>query len=417
MDVFGDTGGMWTRVAWAAACFAAIMGFSRLAYGVLVPAMRVSLGGSFGLYGAIGAANMIGYLCGTLLTTRLARRPDRARINAMSLGAMCLAMAASGLVREPLALGALRFAVGLASGIALALTLALAVEKVPAARRGVAAGIVWGGGTVGIAIVGAATGFVSATSLVAWRLEWVAMGVAGALAAAVFAVLTGGRFAAGERRDDSGAIGLLARPRYRALTVAYFLYGVGYIDVVTFFGAALARAHGLSIGGAWTLLGLSGIAGVAIWGPLVDRLRSGLPVFVACACCAAGAALVAAGSPVAALAGAIAIGVSFIGVPAMVGALLQQREPATRYPRAFASMTVALGIGQIIGPLVGGTVADRFGTAVAVAAGAVALGTAACAALFYRRPVDEPQTQSSIADQHALAFSMGPPLGREQTPT
>jgi hypothetical protein len=33
------------------------MGFSRLAYGVLVPSMRASLGGGFALYGAIGGAN------------------------------------------------------------------------------------------------------------------------------------------------------------------------------------------------------------------------------------------------------------------------------------------------------------------------------------------------------------------------
>jgi hypothetical protein len=127
---------MWVRVGWAAACFAGIMGFSRLAYGVLVPAMRDSLGGSFATYGAIGGANMVGYLAGSFLTTRLARRPDRSRVNVAALLAMCGAMAACGLVREPILLGILRFAVGVASGIALALTLALAVEHVsPRAPR------------------------------------------------------------------------------------------------------------------------------------------------------------------------------------------------------------------------------------------------------------------------------------------
>ncbi|MBD5634323.1 MAG: YbfB/YjiJ family MFS transporter, partial [Candidatus Eremiobacteraeota bacterium] len=176
---------MWLRVGWAAACFAAIMGFSRLAYGVLVPAMRASLGGSFALYGAIGGANMIGYLAGSLLTTRLARRPDRARVNVTALASMCAAMAACGFVREPIALGVLRFAVGVASGIALALTLALAVERIPSARRGVAAAIVWGGGCAGIAIAGAATAFVSPASATAWRIEWIAMAAVGAVFTAV----------------------------------------------------------------------------------------------------------------------------------------------------------------------------------------------------------------------------------------
>ncbi len=377
---------MWLRVGWAAACFAAMMGFSRLAYGVLVPPMRASLGGSFALYGAIGTANMIGYLSGTLLTTRLARRPDRSRVNTAALAAMCLSMALCGLVQEPILLGILRFAVGLTSGIALALTLALAVEHIPPARRGVAAAIVWGGGTIGIALVGAATIVVPLSAPAAWRFEWLAMGIAGALAAIGFARTTGGAFGGAERRDATGAVGIFERKRYRALTIAYFAYGLGYIDVVTFFGASLIRAHGLSIGAAWTVLGLSGVAGVVLWGPLVDRLRSGLPVAIACGCCAMGAALVALGTPLSVFAGAVAIGVSFIGVPAMVGALLQQREPAVRYPRAFASMTVSLGVGQIIGPLAGGLIADYFGTATAVAAGAVVLFAGAFAAVFYRKP-------------------------------
>ena len=381
-------GPMWTRVAWAAATFAGIMGFSRLSYGVLVPDMRAALGGSFALYGAIGTANMIGYLAGSLLTTGLARRPDRSRINTIALVAMCLAMGASGFVVEPLTLGFLRFAVGLASGIALALTLALAVEKIPPARRGVAAAIIWGGACAGIALVGAASGLVAAAGPNAWRIEWVAMGIVGLLVSAVYAKLSGGAFAAAERRDDSGGIGLLVRSRYRALTIAYFAFGVGYIDIVTFLGAALGHAGGMSAGTTWCLLGIAGLIGVTIWGPLVDRLGSGIPVAIACLGCAGGAGVVAFAQP-AALAGEIAIGISFIGVPAMVGALMQQRESGTRYPRAFASMTVVLGVGQIIGPLAGGFIADRFGTPAAIAAGGCALAIAALAAAFYRKPLPE----------------------------
>jgi predicted MFS family arabinose efflux permease len=374
---------MWIRVGGAAACFAAILGFSRLAYGVLVPAMRSSIGGSFALYGAIGGGNMLGYLAGSLLTTRLARRPDRARINTLALVAMSVAMAACGLAQGPLVLGLLRFAVGVASGVALALTLSLAVEKIPPARRGLAAAIVWGGGCAGIAMAGLAGRFVAPGT---WRIEWIAMGVAGIVVAAIYARLTGGRFAAAERADDGGAIGIFAKSRYLALSITYFGFGVGYIDVVTFFGVALGRAHGMSAPTTWTVLGLAGVAGVAIWGPLVDRFRSGVPVAFACATCAFGALLVAVGPPFTAVVGAVAIGISFVGVPAMVGALLQQREPGVRYPRAFASITVVLGVGQIVGPLAGGLIADAFGTSAALLAGAAALAVAAASALMYRRP-------------------------------
>ncbi|GAC1306326.1 MAG: YbfB/YjiJ family MFS transporter [Vulcanimicrobiaceae bacterium] len=387
---------MWIRVGAAGACFAAIMGFSRLAYGLLVPAMAHALGGSYALYGAIGSANFVGYLVGTLLATRLARLARRSRTNAIALVAMCLAMAACGIVREPVALTILRFVVGVTSGSALALTLALAVEGVAPARRGVAAAIVWGGGSLGIALVGAAAIAVPASARDAWRVQWIAMAFLGLVFTAVFARLTrertvaeasDGASAAGQTErpaDAATPLGLFARTGYLRLTIGYFVYGAGYIDIVTFFGATLDRAHAFPSAAAWLVLGTAGIAGVAVWGPLVDRLRSGVPVALACACCALGAAAVATERPVLAIVGALAIGVSFIGVPAMVGALVQQRESAQTYGRAFASITVVLGVGQIVGPALGGLVADRFGPGAALFVGSALLFVAAASTAGYR---------------------------------
>jgi predicted MFS family arabinose efflux permease len=369
---------MWIRVASAAACFAAIMGFSRLAYGVLVPAMQHSLGGGYALYGAIGAANLLGYFLGTLATTHLAGRHDRARSNLAALAAMCVAMGASALVRDPLQLAALRFIVGLASGVALALTLSLAVEGVSPARRGLAAAIVWGGGALGIALVGA----VPLGWSTAWRFQWLAMALAGAASTLVFGCLTAKEAAA--PREPGSAHGSLFRAGYLPLTLAYFCFGFGYIDLVTFLGAALARAHGLPPGTVWIVLGTAGVAGAAVWGPVVDRLRSGLPVAVACGLCTVGAALLALGSGWGAIAGSLAVGVSFIGVPAMVGALIQQRERPAHYPGAFATVTAVLGCGQVLGPLAGGWAAERLGTTAALYVAVAALATATVLAAAYR---------------------------------
>jgi predicted MFS family arabinose efflux permease len=383
---------MWIRVASAAACFAGIMGFSRLAYGVLVPAMRHSLGGGYALYGAIGTANFIGYFMGTLVATRLARRDDRARSNALALGGMCLAMALCGLAPGPLVLGALRFLVGLASGIALALTLSLAVEGVAPGRRGVAAAIVWGGGSLGIALVG----LVPASLAASWRLEWIAMGLAGLAATAVFAFLTrGARAGSGAAGGAAAHAPMFAWAGYLPLTLAYFCFGFGYIGLLTFLGAAFSHGRSVDPGTIWVVLGATGVAGAAVWGPIVDRFRSGAPVAAACALCAAGAALLGSGVPSAALAGAIAVGASFIGIPAMVGALLQQREAPAHYPRAFAAMTAVLGCGQIIGPLAGGLTADRLGTPAALFLSAAALGLAAVLAAAYREPARREQVPAA----------------------
>jgi predicted MFS family arabinose efflux permease len=175
---------------------------------------------------------------------------------------------------------------------------------------------------------------------------------------------------------------------------------------MTFFGAALGSAHALSPAAAWIVLGVAGCVGALVWGPLVDRLRDGVPVALASGCCALGAAAVATGGPTLALLGSLAIGISFIGVPAMVGALLQQRESPARYPRAFALMTSVLGVGQILGPLVGGLIADRFGAPAAVAAGAATLAFASLLAARYRA------TARRDADARADSGAAAPCLTR-----
>jgi predicted MFS family arabinose efflux permease len=376
---------MWVRIGWAAACFGSIMGFSRLSYGLLVPAMHASLGGGLDAYGNIGAANLAGYFSGSLLATRLAERAHRARINVVFLIAMCAGMAASGFARDLLTLGILRFLVGAASGVALTLTLALAVEGVDPAIRGRAASVIWAGGSASMALAGAGS-LVFALAQSGWRVAWVAMGALGIAWALVYGRITRHRSATARIPDDGVPIGLWARKKYLALALGYGAYGFGYICVLTFFGAALARTHAASLGLAVVILGGAGMVGALVWGPLVDRFRSGMPLAIACALCATGAFALSRDRAPLVLCGALVLGVSFIGVPAMIGALAQQREPGKRYARAFATLTSTLAVGQIVGPFAGGLVAEHFGTSAALELGAAALLLAAICCGAYRRP-------------------------------
>ena len=53
-------------VLWAACSLATILGFSRLSYGLLLPALRADLGGSYGVYGTHGTVNFVGSLYGSV---------------------------------------------------------------------------------------------------------------------------------------------------------------------------------------------------------------------------------------------------------------------------------------------------------------------------------------------------------------
>jgi predicted MFS family arabinose efflux permease len=370
------------RIGWAAACFGSIMGFSRLSYGLLVPAMHASLGGGLDAYGTIGAANLAGYFAGSLVATRLAALTHRARINMFALVAMCVAMAASGLAHDLIALGCLRFLIGVASGVALTLTLSLAVEGIDQTMRGRAAAVIWAGGSASMALVGGGSlAFPLAGS--GWRYAWIAMALLGIAAALMYARVTRHRSASARVPDDGEPIGLWSRKKYLALAVGYGAYGFGYICVLTFFGAALVRAHAASLGVAVVILGGAGTIGALVWGPLVDRLRNGVPLAIACALCALGAFALSVDRAPAVLLGALVLGLSFIGVPAMIGALAQQREPGRRYARAFATLTSTLGVGQIVGPFAGGLVAQTYGTSAALRLGGAALAIAAVSCAFY----------------------------------
>jgi predicted MFS family arabinose efflux permease len=129
---------------WAAAVFAVTLGFSRLSYGLLLPALRHTFGGELASYGLIGTVNFVGYLLGTLLVPPLlGRLHNRTQLNVWSCLLLGLSMIGSALSWSLLSLSVWRFWVGLISAPATVLTVALALERVRPAGRGLASGIVW----------------------------------------------------------------------------------------------------------------------------------------------------------------------------------------------------------------------------------------------------------------------------------
>lgn len=65
----------------------------------------------------------------------------------------------------------------------------------------------------------------------------------------------------------------------------------------------------------------------------------------------------------AAFASALLIGLGTAATPTIVSAYARDRCSADDYPQVFSVVSAALGIGQLIGPLAAGALADAFGTA------------------------------------------------------
>ena len=167
------------------------------------------------------------------------------------------------------------------------------------------------------------------------------------------------------------------------LTLAYAAFGGGYIIYFTFF-IALVQQQGLPsifAGLVWSFLGLAGAAGGLLWGRAIDHRPTGFTLAAALAISAVGA-LGVTGVAADGI-GALLIGSASIGVPTMFTALLQRAVPAARYTTSLSFLTAALALGQMIGPLVGGAVADAHGLKVATASAAVSLALSALLAAVY----------------------------------
>jgi predicted MFS family arabinose efflux permease len=379
-------------VWWACFSFAALLGFSRLAYGLLLPSIRTDMGGNYSLYGLVGTANLIGYMVGTTtVPIVLTRYRDREKLNIITLVAMNLSMLATSVCFDLIQLSIVRFLTGLFSAYGTVLTMSLALERVLPSRRGRASGLVWMGGSVGIIISGLiAPVIITSGSGLAWRLVWVAMSVVGMISAfgvyrqirmhpAPEITLHSGQTAPPPARL-SELLSELLRPRgFLLLTISYFSYGFGYIIYVTFI-ITLLTTQGMSsilAGLVWAMLGTGGVVGSFVWGRVVDRWPNGFSMALSLVLSGLGGLSVLGGIFALEIAGAILIGLTFLGPPLMITVLLKRAVAPERYTSSFSFLTAIFAVGQFLGPMVGGIIVDTLGltAAITTTAGAMTLAT------------------------------------------
>jgi len=393
---------------WAAAAFAVILGFSRLSYGLVLPALRANLHGSYGVFGLVGSANLGGYLLGMLLIPILLNHiHDRRRLNTFALLALSVTMIVSALSVSLIDLALWRLLIGVWSAFATVLTITLTLERVVPAERGQASGVLWMGGSAGLVVTGALAPVVIGAGLPgAWRLLWVGMGMVGLITTwgvrrslrpdsshsplrglmlpedgSVDATRLGGERRADSQPDRagtewrSGLSQLLHPSRLLALTLSYFAAAFAYIIYFTFV-IALVIHQGLPpllAGLVWSLAGVGGVIGSLAWGRAIDRWPSGFILAMALALGAVGAVTALSGQLAIESVGAFLIGMGSFGAPTIVTALLKRAVPGEGYATSLSLMTAIFSVGQLIGPIAAGVVVDAEG---------LALGTASAALLF-----------------------------------
>ena len=369
----------------AALAVVADIGLARIGYGLVLPAIRRDLGGSYALYGAVAAVHLGGYLAGTLATPALLRTRERLpRITALAHVAVAVFVIASAFATSVFALAAARLAIGVASGFGIASALTDALERVEPQRRGFASAIAWS--TTGLALV-------VSSPAGAWTLHeaarWRVATALWAVPAVLVAVLAWRLAPQTHHEEDPGEdrpfrwLDLLRRSNL-FFVASYAAFGLAYIAFVTFAVSAFA-ARGIApnaVTAIWASCGIAAACGALAVGRVLSSAAHRWSLAIPMLC--GGVGCLAANLPGAAgaAAGTIFVGLGLAATPAVASAFARERSDRATAARAFAAVTTVFGVGQLAGPLIAGAIADHFGlSAVPVYAGCVFLAGAVAAAI------------------------------------
>ncbi|WP_293858974.1 YbfB/YjiJ family MFS transporter [uncultured Alsobacter sp.] len=363
---------------------AAAMGVGRFVYTPLLPMMAADLGLSGSTAGLVASANFLGYVAGAFAAGYPGLKGSR---RAWMMGALAISASTTGLMGLAPSLApwlVLRFAGGVASAFVLVFASTLVLDRLRRLQRPGLSTVHFAGVGTGIAVSAA---FVSAGAAagLGWRGLWMACGVISVLAlGAVWRLVP----------DAEGGVAPAAvtagprRPGALAMSVAYGLFGFGYVVTATFLVLIVRGTPAVSAlePMIWLVVGVAAIPSVALWTALARRTGLALAFAVACVVEAVGvgSSVLWPTAPGIVLAAAL-LGGTFMGLTALgIGAA---RALAVGDPRTLtAVMTASFGIGQMIGPLVGGFLSDRSGSFVqASLVAAAALVGAAGLALHVRR--------------------------------
>lgn len=357
------------------------IGLARFAFGLLLPSMRDELSWTYLDGGIATTANAAGYLAGAILGARAARRFGDRTVIVWGSAGMAISLLATATTGVLVPVSFFRFLAGLFGGLAFVAGGTLATQL---SKTTVPSALVWYPGGAGLAILLSAIGLPPLDSQFDdWRSGWIALGLVALVATAILAVVVP------EHRPDHIAQSKGIVDRIRGLEASYALFGLGYISYATFVVAYVRDGDSdISTMFFWGTMGAATIVGTFLWPPLFRRFTAGAVYPVTLAVCAGGVALIIINrSVIGAAVSAALFGLSALAVVGGVSAAARDRVQPQSWGGVIGRLTATFGVGQMLGPLLGGALGDTSsGLRLGLAASAAILAAGALVALGdYRR--------------------------------
>ena len=353
------------------------LGMTRFAYALLLPPMRDDLLWSYTLAGAMNTFNAVGYLVGALLTPFLLRRWGAVRLLIWGALAASVFMAMTGFLTDTVDLLLQRFLAGVASAIVFVSggLLAARLGAHMPAQSGFLLGLYYGGTGWGIVLsalmVPASLGWAKAQSIEhPWSWSWWSLAGICLLSTLMLAFLKKplSRWAP-ETQTVSATTFTLPQmlkvwQQWSFALIAYAFFGVGYIGYMTFV-IALLREQGASssdITVFYALLGVAVVISSRVWAGLLNHFRGGQALSILSALLSF-ATIIPSLTSVGAfmmISGLIFGGV-FLSLVASTTAMVKHNLPPAQWASGISAFTVIFAVGQIVGPVVVGWIADGSG--------------------------------------------------------
>jgi len=358
-------------------------GFGRMSYTIILPAMKDGLHFNYTQLGLLGTGNFIGYLTMAIIGGFLAARFGTRIVITSALILMGITMILTGLAQSFGFAFTMRLLTGLGNGASYVPAMALGSAWFTMKNRGFATGIVSAGIGTGTLISGLVVPpILAAFGQNGWRFSWYILG-------GTVLVISGIVFGFVRSRPEEKGLQQVGAEETKAapaassntskaaslqwtsvikkgavwhLGVVYFFYGLSYIIYMVFFAAYLVQEMGFTpeaAGGLWALVGgLSIFCGV-IWGSISDRL--GRSKGAALAYLALGISYI-----IYALIrvkfgfylSAVVFGLTAWSIPTIMAAAAGDFVGPRLAPAGLGFITLFFGIGQALGPVLGGYLAD-----------------------------------------------------------
>jgi predicted MFS family arabinose efflux permease len=368
---------------------AVALGFSRFAYGLLLPAMRADLGWSYVEAGALNTANGAGYIAGALTAAWAAHRWGTARAFLAGFALSVLVLLLTAATTRFSVLVALRTVGGISTAFTFILGAGLAAAICPSqgpGRRGTLIGLYVAGVSISLLLAGVTIPIILQYGVEQWPVGWVVLGLMGAAALPL-----AWRAARAVPEVNGGSAALLKVREVRQLMptlFAYGLFGAGYAGYMTFIIDLLLKQGSSSVQATWfwLILGLVSAVSTLAWGRILGSFPGGRgPALVFATAMLGALPILVWPGPTAIFLSAILFGGSFLAGPTSIAIVVQRQLPVSAWTPALSLLTVAFALGQTLGPIITGAISDA---AESITAGfwvsPVMLGIAACVNLAQR---------------------------------